>query len=56
LTPYLSKDKALAYSLFSVQNVPQEVKEHYRNNAIKSIESYHNKYAHLLETMETKNY
>jgi len=56
LTPYLVKDKALTCALFSVQNVPDQVREHYKNSAIKSIEDYNKRFAHLLEIMETKDY
>jgi hypothetical protein len=56
VSPYLAKDEALVYSLFSTQDIPQKVKEYYKNNAFKAFEDYNKKYSHLLEIMETKDY
>lgn len=57
LSPLLAKDKAFAYSLFSVQqDIPIEVQEYYKEKAKKATEQENLKYSHLLEVMETKVY
>lgn len=57
LSHLLAKDKALVYSLCSVQEeIPIEMQEYYMDKAKKSIEHDNQKYYHLLEVMETKVY
>jgi hypothetical protein len=56
MTPYFNKDKAVAYSIFALQDASEEVKDYYKKKAQEQFIQDNYKYNHLLEIMETKVY